>query len=33
MGFNEHNSVEHFIIRELTGVNLNSENFAEPKPR
>lgn len=33
MGFNELNSVEHFIIRELTGVNLNSGNFAEARPR
>ena len=24
MGFNEQNTVEHFIIRQLTGVNLNA---------
>lgn len=33
MSFTELNSVEYFIIRELTGVNLNSGNFAEAKPR
>ncbi|WP_026951121.1 type I restriction endonuclease subunit R [Algoriphagus mannitolivorans] len=33
MGFNELNSVEHFIIRELTGVNLNSGDFAESKSK
>lgn len=33
MSFTELNSVEYFIIRELTGVNLNSGNVAEPKPR
>ena len=36
MGFNELNSVEHFIIRHLTGVNLNKvqSGFAvhEPEP-
>lgn len=31
MSFNELNSVEYFIIRQLTGVNLNSGNLAEPK--
>lgn len=30
MGFNEFNSVEHYIIHQLTGVNLNS-NAEEPK--
>ena len=25
MTFNELNSVEHFIIRQLTGVNLNAQ--------
>lgn len=33
MSFTELNSVEYFIIRQLTGVNLNSGNFAEAKPR
>lgn len=33
MSFTELNSVEYFIIRELTGVNLNSRNFAEARPR
>ena len=29
MGFNELNSVEHYIIHELSGVNLNAENVRE----
>ena len=29
MSFNELNSVEHFIINQLTGVNLNSRSFLE----
>ena len=31
MGFNELNSVEHYIIHQLSGVNLNDLNAAEPK--
>lgn len=32
MGFNELNSVEHYIIKQLTGVNLNDQNSVkEPK--
>lgn len=31
MGFNELNSVEHYIIHQLTGVNLNSSEMQEPK--
>ncbi len=31
MGFNELNSVEHYIIHQLSGVNLNDPNAAEPK--
>jgi len=31
MGFNELNSVEHYIIHQLSGVNLNDSNAAEPK--
>lgn len=31
MGFNELNSVEHYIIHQLCGVNLNSNEFKEPK--
>ena len=30
MGFNELNSVEHYIIHELSGVNLNSTEANEP---
>ena len=30
MGFNELNSVEHYIINQLTGVNLNSNLLNEP---
>ena len=30
MTFNELNSVEHFIIHKLTGINLNSDEFQEP---
>lgn len=31
MGFNELNSVEYYIIHQLTGVNLNNNTVAEPK--
>ena len=31
MGFNELNSVENYIIHQLSGVNLNNSNAAEPK--
>lgn len=31
MGFNELNSVEHYIIHQLSGVNLNSNEVQEPK--
>lgn len=31
MAFNELNSVEHYIIHQLCGVNLNSSNVQEPK--
>ena len=31
MGFNELNSVEHYIIHQLSGVNLNSNEAQEPK--
>jgi type I restriction enzyme R subunit len=31
MAFNELNSVEHYIIHQLSGVNLNDINAAEPK--
>jgi type I restriction enzyme, R subunit len=31
MGFNELNSVEHYIIHQLSGVNLNNLTVAEPK--
>jgi type I restriction enzyme R subunit len=31
MGFNELNSVEYYIIHQLTGVNLNNNTIAEPK--
>jgi len=31
MGFNELNSVEHYIIHQLTGVNLNNNTVAEPR--
>lgn len=30
MGFNELNSVEYYIIHQLSGVNLNTKDFAEP---
>lgn len=30
MGFNELNSVEHYIINQLAGINLNSNDFQEP---
>jgi len=32
MGFNELNSVEHYIIHQLSGVNLNADHLAEKKP-
>jgi len=32
MTFTELNSVEHFIVHQLTGVNLNKEGIAESKP-
>ncbi len=32
MGFNELNSVEHYIIHQVSGVNLNSERSNEPQP-
>ncbi|NVK74724.1 MAG: hypothetical protein HWE24_14735, partial [Oceanospirillaceae bacterium] len=31
MGFNELNSVEHYIIHQLSGVNLNSKDAHEPQ--
>ncbi len=31
MAFNELNSVEHYIIHKLSGVNLNSKDVKEPK--
>jgi type I restriction enzyme R subunit len=31
MSFNELNSVEHYIIHQLCGVNLNNNTIAEPK--
>jgi len=31
MGFNELNSVEHYIIHQLCGVNLNDSNATKPK--
>ena len=31
MGFNELNSVEHYIIHQLSGLNLNSNEVQEPK--
>ena len=33
MGFNELNSVEHYIIHQLSGVNLNSEETNEPQAK
>ncbi len=30
MAFNELNSVEHYIIHQLTGMNLNTDSFSEP---
>lgn len=32
MGFNELNSVEHYIIHQLSGINLNSNSLAEKTP-
>jgi type I restriction enzyme R subunit len=29
MSFNELNSVEHYIVQQLSGVNLNHSNWAE----
>ncbi len=31
MAFNELNSVEHYIIHQLSGVNLNAKGVQEPK--
>ncbi len=31
MSFNELNSVEHYIIHQLTGVNLNSTQVHDPE--
>lgn len=31
MAFNELNSVEHYIIHQLSGVNLNNDGVAEPE--
>ena len=31
MAFTELNSVEHYIINKLSGVNLNNEGVAEPE--
>jgi type I restriction enzyme, R subunit len=31
MGFTELNSVEHYIIHQMTGVNLNAEQISEPQ--
>ena len=30
MGFNELNSVEHYIIHQLSGLNLNTKEVQEP---
>ncbi|MFQ3179601.1 MAG: type I restriction enzyme R subunit [Pseudoalteromonas tetraodonis] len=32
MGFTELNSVEHYIIHQMTGVNLNANQVSEPQP-
>lgn len=32
MSLNELNSVEHYIIHQLSGVNLNSKEVQEPTP-
>ena len=32
MTFNELNSVEHYIVHQLTGVNLNDDEAQEPQP-
>lgn len=32
MGFNELNSIEYYIIHQLSGLNLNSGNFSEQPP-
>lgn len=32
MSFNEHNSVEHYIIHQLSGTNLNSQTVGEEAP-
>ena len=31
MAFNELNSLEHYIIHQLSGINLNSNEVQEPK--
>ncbi|ELR72902.1 hypothetical protein C900_00863 [Fulvivirga imtechensis AK7] len=31
MGFNKLNSVEHYIIHQLSGMNLNTQVLEEPK--
>ena len=31
MAFNEQNTVEHFIIHQLTGVNLNAGQYFPPE--
>ena len=31
MAFNELNSVEHYIVHQLSGVNLNNTSIAEPQ--
>jgi type I restriction enzyme R subunit len=31
MGFTELNSVEHYIIHQMTGVNLNANQVSEPQ--
>jgi type I restriction enzyme R subunit len=31
MGFNELNSLEHYIIHQLSGINLNTSSVSEPK--
>ena len=33
MAFNESNSVEHYILHQLTGVNLNVSGAKEPVVR
>lgn len=31
MGFNELNSIEHYIIHQLSGVNLNEDGAKDPE--